>query len=88
MCHLLYIINGIRYLALLVFTQAVLSQVTLPCALKRHEALCCPALAILVPVMHQPSGGQDLEVIPNTALRDTQFSDVSDQTQKYFATLL
>ena len=56
----LCVINGLRYLALLVFTQAVLSQVTLPCALKRHEALCCPALAILVPVMHQPPGGQDL----------------------------
>ena len=56
----LCVINDLRYLALLVFTQAVLSQVTLPCALKRHEALCCPALAILVPVMHQPPGGQDL----------------------------
>ena len=56
----LCVINGLRYLALLVFTQAVLSQVTLPCALKHHEALCCPALAILVPVMprDQPNGAK------------------------------
>ena len=56
----LCVINDLRYLALLVFTQAVLSQVTLPCALKRHEALCCPVLAMLVPVMRLPPGDQDL----------------------------
>ena len=41
-------------------TLGLLSQVTLPCALKHHEALCCPALAILVPVMprDQPNGAK------------------------------
>ena len=41
-------------------TWGLLSQVTLPCALKHHEALCCPALAILVPVMprDQPNGAK------------------------------
>ena len=61
MCHVLSISMYTKYNHLLVSSyNHVLSQVTLPCALKHHEALCCPALAILVPVMprDQPNGAK------------------------------